>query len=199
MSRLSVYTHVAGLDLSESCTGMVKARLDSFDHTIETKAVAIKIPSMMASKKAKDERIIQILKFARDFFYTPGGRILVVHEAWPYMKKGQAVSLEWLKGGFKYMAAYEGIDHIEVSPPQIELFALSKNRKSWPGENKSQRQKARKDAIKKAAEQVSGLKFGTQDEADAYCMARMGAAMLWRIQENRPDVFMMLEKIKRGI
>ncbi len=143
---------VVGIDQSLTCSGVVILR-DAADHT----AVAL-VPLKRGVK-----RLLEIETALRELI--PEKTQVVVMEGYAFQARGKVFALGELGGIIKRLVHISGIRMLIVPPSTLKKFVL--------GTGIGQKNKMMLGVFKKW-----GVEFDTDDECDAYALAKAGALVL---------------------
>lgn len=140
---------VVGIDASLTCIGVAVINGDIYTETIQ-------------SKKTGLERLVEIREQIKDIV---NGADLVVIEGYAFARSNQAHQLGELGGVLRMMFYEAGIRYIEVAPSAVKKFATGKGNAS-------------KEAVAVGVYKRWGKEFKTNDEADAFVLAKIGQAYI---------------------
>lgn len=172
--------HVIGLDLSMTSTGVATIRLDYLTEgtLIETRAITSK-PAPIAERTAnvRARRLGNIVRSIRGDVQRVVPDIAVIESPVPNRKMKTAGLLERgaIYWGTLSMLDEHGIEIIEVAPRERALYAT--------GDGAA-------DKMSVAASIVAehGREFPTDDEADAFVLAMIGARLLGKtLDRDTPE------------
>lgn len=141
-----------GIDASLTGTGVVCLKGDTIasSQRLDTKLKGV-------------ERLVAIEERLKHFVnhFNPD---LVLLEGYAYAAKNQAHQIGELGGVIRTMLHKHNINWIEVAPPQVKKFATGKGN-------------AQKDLVMLNVYKKWGAEFVSNDEADAYVLAKIGQAL----------------------
>ena len=144
---------VVGLDLSLACTGLVAIDGDKVDS--------------LAIKTKPQEHVRRVVKINAEILATlkklkPE---LIVIEDYAFMGNGKITELAELGGVVKTSLFSLGYKFVTVAPSQVKKFACGKGN-------------AKKDQVRLEVYKRWGFEAPTNDEVDAYALARIGLGVL---------------------
>jgi crossover junction endodeoxyribonuclease RuvC len=141
---------IVGIDASLTSTGVAVIKGDT------SSTIAIQ------SNQTGVKRLIEIRDHVRDIV---GDADFVVIEGYAYARVNQAHKMGELGGVLRVMFREEGIKYIEVAPSAVKKFATGKGN-------------ANKEAVAVGIYKRWGKELWTNDEADAFVLAKIGQAYL---------------------
>jgi crossover junction endodeoxyribonuclease RuvC len=152
---------IVGIDPSLTGTGictMLTASLQFPGFTQEHQTSLIK-----PATKSGPERLIEIRDRVASFIQEAD---IVVIEGYSFGSKGAGVfQTAELGGVLRVMIREQGKWMVEVAPTQLKKFATGKGN-------------AKKEEVKLGAYKRWGVEFKTSDETDAFCLSKIGEAIL---------------------
>ena len=141
---------IVGIDASLTSTGIVVLNEGNvYTDTIQRKSTGV-------------ERLIEIRELVR---LAVSGADLVAIEGYAFARSNQAYQLGELGGVLRVMFREEGIKYIDVAPSAVKKFATGKGN-------------ANKEAVAVGVYKRWGKEFKTNDEADAFVLAKIGQAYM---------------------
>lgn len=163
---------IVGIDASLTNTGIViyDAETETYWSTVVT------------SQKTGVRRLIDI---HNQVVSCLTGADLIVIEGYAYAAANQAHQLGELGGVLRVMFHESGIKWIEVAPHQLKKFVTGSGN-------------AGKDVMLQQVYKRWGAEFKTSHEADAYALARIGAAYLGQVAGLTALQLDVVEEIKNG-
>ena len=140
---------IVGIDASLTSTGIVVLNSDLHTETIQ-------------SKKTGPERLVEIRERIKG---TVNGADLVAIEGYAFARPNQAHQIGELGGVLRVMFHEEKIKYIEAAPSAVKKFATGKGN-------------AKKEDVVLSVYKRWGKEFKTNDETDAFVLAKIGEAWL---------------------
>ena len=145
---------VVGIDLSLACTGLV-----SIDESGNVDSFAVK-----TKPQRQEKRLIHITGSILSFLVKPKPDLIVI-EDYAFMANGQITKLAELGGVVKTSLFSCDYNFITIAPSRVKKFACAKGN-------------AKKDQVRLEVYKRWGFEAKTNDEVDAYALARIGLAVL---------------------
>lgn len=165
---------VVGIDASLTNTGIV---------IYDTEALGPCCWStVIASKQDGASRLIEIREQVRD---ATRGADMVVIEGYAYSMANQAHQLGELGGVLRVLFHEIGVKFTVVEPHQLKKFATGTGN-------------APKELILQQVLKRFGTEFKTSHEADAYVLARIGAALLGHVQGLTALQLSVVDEVRSG-
>lgn len=141
---------IVGIDASLTSTGVAVIGGGNVDtDVIQRKSTGI-------------ERLIEIREQVKGIV---NGVDLVAIEGYAFARSNQAHQIGELGGVLRVMFREEGIEYIDVAPSAVKKFATGKGN-------------ANKEAVAVGVYKRWGKEFKTNDEADAFVLAKIGQAYM---------------------
>lgn len=141
---------IVGVDASLTSTGVVALEKDKvYPYTIQRKSTGV-------------ERLIEIREIVRAEIVSAD---IVVIEGYAFARANQAHQIGELGGVLRVMFHEEKIKYIEAAPSAVKKFATGKGN-------------AKKEDVVLSVYKRWGKEFKTNDETDAFVLAKIGEAWL---------------------
>lgn len=155
LKKILKRTHsIIGLDLGTNATGFYHLHLTNNKHSFGT--------TIKGGNDHINKRIVNIID-SIDELLTNKKNILVVIEDYSFGLRGSSISqLSELGGTVKTALLHSGIGYLTVTPQTIKKFVLGPNRGKSAG----------KEFMLMQALDQWGIKFGSSDECDAFCLTK---------------------------
>lgn len=167
---------IVGIDASLTNTGIV---------VIEDKGMLLQpvyFSTVITSQVAGVRRLIDLRNQVHSCLVDAD---LIVIEGYAYAAANQAHQVGEFGGVLRVMFHEEGFSWIEVAPSQLKQFACGNGN-------------APKELILQQVYKRWGVEMKTSHEADAYVLARLGAAYLGHVQGLTALQFSVVDEVRSG-